>query len=129
MVKIVYFPAYFKLRRRGALRAELLSTLLVIVATWFLHAYQFFWLERAIPGDGQRFSLLDDPGSGNVGECLGREQAQKATEQGWMGRPTTERPANRGNFLLYCAALVDVERAEPARLALFPAQWHGLLMQ
>jgi alginate O-acetyltransferase complex protein AlgI len=45
MVKIVYFPAYFKLRRKGALRAELLSTLLVVVATYLLHAYQFFWLK------------------------------------------------------------------------------------
>jgi len=45
MVKMVYFPAYFKLRRKGALRAELLSTMLVVVATYFLHAYQFFWLK------------------------------------------------------------------------------------
>jgi alginate O-acetyltransferase complex protein AlgI len=45
MVKIVYFPAYFKLRRKGALRAEILSTMLVVVATYILHAYQFFWLK------------------------------------------------------------------------------------
>lgn len=45
MVKIVYFPAYFKLRKLGTPRAELLSTLLVIVVTWLLHAYQFFWLK------------------------------------------------------------------------------------
>jgi hypothetical protein len=45
MIKIVYFPAYFKLRRKGALRAELLSTMLVVVATYVLHAYQFFWLK------------------------------------------------------------------------------------
>ncbi|HVN82972.1 MAG TPA: hypothetical protein VMW38_28570 [Terriglobia bacterium] len=45
MVKIVYLPAYFKLRRRGALRAELISTMLVVAATYFLHAYQFFWLK------------------------------------------------------------------------------------
>jgi hypothetical protein len=45
MVKIVYFPAYFKLRKLGTPRAELLSTLLVIVVTWLLHAYQFYWLK------------------------------------------------------------------------------------
>jgi hypothetical protein len=44
MVKIVYFPAYFKLRKLGTLQAELLSTFLVILVTWLLHAYQFFWL-------------------------------------------------------------------------------------
>ena len=48
MVKIVYFPAYFKLRRRGALRAELLSTVLVVAVTYILHAYQFFWLKGKI---------------------------------------------------------------------------------
>ena len=45
MVKIVYLPAYFRLRRRGALRAELISTMLVVLATYILHAYQFFWLK------------------------------------------------------------------------------------
>ena len=48
MVKIVYLPAYFKLRRRGALRAELLATMLVVVTTYFLHAYQFFWLKGTL---------------------------------------------------------------------------------
>jgi hypothetical protein len=47
MVKIVYFPAYFKLRRKGDLRAQLLSTMLVILVTWVLHAYQFFWLQNS----------------------------------------------------------------------------------
>jgi hypothetical protein len=45
MVKIIYFPTYFKLRRGGELRAQLLTTTLVIFVTWFLHAYQFFWLK------------------------------------------------------------------------------------
>jgi alginate O-acetyltransferase complex protein AlgI len=45
MVKICYFPAYFKLRRNGDLQAKLLATALVVVVTWFLHAYQFFWLQ------------------------------------------------------------------------------------
>jgi alginate O-acetyltransferase complex protein AlgI len=45
MVKIFYFPAYFKMRRSGELRAQLLATLLVFVLTWFLHAVQFFWLQ------------------------------------------------------------------------------------
>jgi alginate O-acetyltransferase complex protein AlgI len=45
MVKIFYFPAYFKMRRKGELRAQLLATVLVFLVTWFLHAYQFFWLQ------------------------------------------------------------------------------------
>jgi len=54
MVKVVYFPAYFKLRRKGALRAELLSTILVVAATYLLHAYQFFWIQGKV-----RFSSND----------------------------------------------------------------------
>jgi hypothetical protein len=45
MVKVFYFPAYFRLRRQGELRAQVLATILVFVVTWFLHAYQFFWLQ------------------------------------------------------------------------------------
>ena len=58
MVKIVYFPAYFKLRRKGALRAELLSTVLVVVATYVLHAYQFFWLKGQFRWSGERHAVL-----------------------------------------------------------------------
>ncbi|HEY3824177.1 MAG TPA: hypothetical protein VGL82_06440 [Bryobacteraceae bacterium] len=45
MVKIVYFPAYFRMRRQGERRAQLLATALVFAVTWFLHAVQFFWLQ------------------------------------------------------------------------------------
>jgi hypothetical protein len=48
MVKIVYLPAYFRLRRGGALRAELLSTVLVVITTYVLHVYQFFWIKGTV---------------------------------------------------------------------------------
>ena len=44
MVKLVYYPAYFRLRKLGDLKAAAISTFIVFVATWFLHAYQFYWL-------------------------------------------------------------------------------------
>jgi D-alanyl-lipoteichoic acid acyltransferase DltB (MBOAT superfamily) len=44
MVKLVYFPVYFKLRRSGELRAQIVATALVFVVTWLLHSYQWFWL-------------------------------------------------------------------------------------
>lgn len=44
MVKVVYFPVYFRMRRSGEIRAQVVATVLVFVATWFLHAYQWFWL-------------------------------------------------------------------------------------
>jgi D-alanyl-lipoteichoic acid acyltransferase DltB (MBOAT superfamily) len=44
MVKLIYFPAYFRLRRSGEVRAQVVATLLVFLVTWSLHAYQWFWL-------------------------------------------------------------------------------------
>jgi D-alanyl-lipoteichoic acid acyltransferase DltB (MBOAT superfamily) len=44
MVKLVYFPVYFRLRRSGHVQAQVIATVMVFVTTWFLHAYQWFWL-------------------------------------------------------------------------------------
>lgn len=44
MLKIFYYPAYFVLRRLGTTWALVLATLFVFTMTWFLHAYQWFWL-------------------------------------------------------------------------------------
>lgn len=87
MVKIVYFPAYFKLRRRGALRAELLSTLLVIVATWFLHAYQFFWLKgqfRVTANDSLFWTILGAVMLANV--WVENKHKKRLSKAGWGAR-------------------------------------------
>jgi hypothetical protein len=44
MAKIVYMPVYFRLRRQGAVRAQVIATLAVFFATWVLHIYQYYWL-------------------------------------------------------------------------------------
>lgn len=44
MVKMVYFPVFFRLRRSGEVRAQVLATACVFTATWILHSYQWFWL-------------------------------------------------------------------------------------
>jgi hypothetical protein len=44
MVKVVYFPLYFRWRRSGELKAQAAATALVFLTTWFLHALQTFWL-------------------------------------------------------------------------------------
>ena len=44
MMKVFYYPAYFRLRKLGNTPALILSTLFIFVVTWFLHAYQWFWL-------------------------------------------------------------------------------------
>jgi len=44
MVKLFFFPVYFRLQRGGATLALVVSTLLVFFLTWLLHAVQWFWL-------------------------------------------------------------------------------------
>jgi alginate O-acetyltransferase complex protein AlgI len=44
MVKIVYFPVYFKLRKKGDVCAQVIATAAVFLVTWALHSYQFFWI-------------------------------------------------------------------------------------
>ena len=44
MQKIFYYPAVFRLKHLGTTRALVIATLYVFVMTWFLHAYQWFWL-------------------------------------------------------------------------------------
>lgn len=48
MVKLVYFPVYFRLRRGGETRAQVLATAAVFTATWALHSYQWFWLRGQV---------------------------------------------------------------------------------
>ncbi|HWF90764.1 MAG TPA: hypothetical protein VN684_00700 [Terriglobales bacterium] len=45
MVKIVYFPVYFRLRKKNDFRARMVATAMVFVVTWILHSYQTFWLQ------------------------------------------------------------------------------------
>ena len=45
MVKLVYFPVYFRLRKKGDTAAQVVATAAVFVGTWALHSYQWFWLQ------------------------------------------------------------------------------------
>ena len=61
MMKLFYYPAYFKLRRFGNTSALVLSTFFVFLATWLLHSYQWFWLRGSFPltwQDGAFWGLL-----------------------------------------------------------------------
>ena len=44
MMKIFYYPAYFRLRKLGNNTALVLGTLVVFLATWTLHSWQWFWI-------------------------------------------------------------------------------------
>jgi alginate O-acetyltransferase complex protein AlgI len=87
MVKIVYFPAYFEMRRKGELRAQLLATALVVVVTWFLHAYQFFWLQgqfRMSVNDTLFWIILGTAMVVNV--WIENKRKKRLPKSGWSGR-------------------------------------------
>ncbi|MFN2399270.1 MAG: hypothetical protein ABR543_11610 [Gemmatimonadaceae bacterium] len=44
MLKVVYYPTYFPLRRWGNTFALVTSTCLVFLVTWLTHSYQWFWI-------------------------------------------------------------------------------------
>jgi hypothetical protein len=49
MMKIFYYPLFFRLRRFGEIPAIVAATVIVFVLTWMLHSYQWFWLRGDFP--------------------------------------------------------------------------------
>lgn len=48
MLKVFYYPAYFKLRRMGETKALVLATAFTFAVTWFLHLAQWFWIRGSV---------------------------------------------------------------------------------
>jgi hypothetical protein len=44
MMKVFYYPTYFKVRHWGSNGSLIFATAFVFFLTWFFHAYQWFWL-------------------------------------------------------------------------------------
>jgi hypothetical protein len=55
MMKMVFYPAFFRLRRLGPTTGLVLATLIVFAVTWVLHSYQWFWLLGSFPIAAQDF--------------------------------------------------------------------------
>jgi D-alanyl-lipoteichoic acid acyltransferase DltB (MBOAT superfamily) len=49
MMKAVFYPTYFKVKKLGPTMALMVSTSAVFVTTWVLHSYQWFWLRGGFP--------------------------------------------------------------------------------
>lgn len=48
MMKIFYYPVYFKAKSLGPTPALIIATITVFLCTWALHAYQWFWLRGSM---------------------------------------------------------------------------------
>lgn len=44
IMKLSFYPVFFRLRKLGTLRAMALSTLVTFFFTWLLHSWQWFWI-------------------------------------------------------------------------------------
>lgn len=53
MMKLVYYPSFFRLKKYGANTALVGATLIVFAGTWLLHSYQWFWLRGGFPLEAQ----------------------------------------------------------------------------
>ena len=53
MMKLVYYPSFFQLRRWGGNTALVGATVIVFLVTWMLHSYQWFWLRGGFPLEPQ----------------------------------------------------------------------------
>lgn len=49
MMKVVFYPTYFKVKKRGPAAALVIATSAVFFTTWILHSYQWFWLRGGFP--------------------------------------------------------------------------------
>jgi D-alanyl-lipoteichoic acid acyltransferase DltB (MBOAT superfamily) len=49
MMKTVFYPTYFKVKKLKPATALAISTAAVFVVTWLLHSYQWFWLRGGFP--------------------------------------------------------------------------------
>lgn len=49
VVKVLYFPAYFRFRKHGKTKGMVLSILLVFMVSWWFHSYQWFWIKGDFP--------------------------------------------------------------------------------
>ena len=48
MMKVFYYPAFFRLRRLGDTKALVLATIFTFLMTWFLHFVQWFWIRGSL---------------------------------------------------------------------------------
>jgi len=49
LIKLFYYPLFFKLRKYGDLNSKVFAILFIFFITWFLHSFQWFWLRGYFP--------------------------------------------------------------------------------
>ena len=88
MMKVVFYPTYFRVKNRGPKAALVLSTVIVFLTTWLLHSYQWFWLRGGFPLTAQDIAFWAILGAfvvlGGLRELNATKQKRRlAGSQGW----------------------------------------------
>jgi D-alanyl-lipoteichoic acid acyltransferase DltB (MBOAT superfamily) len=104
MTKLVFYPSFFWLRGRGERFALAGATMLVFVATWALHSYQWFWLRSEFPVTPQDLAFWGLLGGLVVITSLreakrGRQRSLAAVKRRWNPSLAVR---TVGTFLLLC---------------------------
>jgi len=102
MMKTVFYPMYFRVKRFGPAMAVGLSTAAVFVTTWVLHSYQWFWLRGGFPmtwPDALFWGIL---GALVVRGALRELRATKTARRGAAGWDFRLGAKAAGTFFLFC---------------------------
>lgn len=49
LLKVFYYPIFFKLRKKGHVMAVTVTILILFTLTWLLHSWQWFWIKGIFP--------------------------------------------------------------------------------
>jgi D-alanyl-lipoteichoic acid acyltransferase DltB (MBOAT superfamily) len=82
MMKTVFYPTYFKVKRLGPVRGLVVSTAAVFFVTWILHSYQWFWLRGGFPLTLQDTLFWGVLGALVIAGALKEAKAAKKPRQG-----------------------------------------------
>lgn len=102
MTKAVFYPAFFRLKGLGQVRAIAWSTAVVFVITWLLHSYQWFWLRGGFPVKAQDIVFWSVLGTLVIRGVINESTAPKAVAKhraGWNWRRGFRAG---GTFMLMC---------------------------
>jgi hypothetical protein len=64
MMTLVFYPVFMQLRRWSMTARLVAATVVVVVITWFLHSYQWFWLRGELPITGTDMLFWGTLGAG-----------------------------------------------------------------
>ena len=83
MMKVVFYPTWFKAKRLGPAPAFTIATAVVFATTWILHSYQWFWLTNGFPLTAPDFLFWAILGAlvirGGLKELHAKKAARKQT--------------------------------------------------